>query len=264
MASYHAISNSDIIRAGAGLAGATLRVNVQGVRHRIRSDFPVEISFDGKRRAIVGGDTDAYRPNLSSPSFVFEGWCKEITLRLMPGFGAAGINEAKGWYGLCVIESEDDLAFRQDPTDPRLLSPHCYTFIEDSGVTQASITQADFPIAEWLINGRLPSEFYLTQVSCHRRDTEIAGANYQLMEATSEVTCFRQAVTGGDREDLWSAAGTGPAWCASFPFLKMPLAALMGGWQAGDVTYLSFEYTQFRSAHMQSQIIMKLSGTVRW
>lgn len=263
MGALYSIASADIIRAGGRVT-----VKVNGWKHRIRSDYPVVLKFNprGGIRSQLSSDTETFLPNPAQAWYVYHKYCDTIELSLPgPGFGAGGKSEVEGFNGFCIIESEDQDADLL-PIDPRLLATHCYSFYEDTGVAQVDIVQADFPIASWLINGKLPSEFFVASVSVHKRDSSIAPVNnphYQMLDGTSEITCFRQANgAAGERNDLWSVAGAG-AYTVSFPFLKMPLAALLAPWSVETPT-IAFEYTENRTTHMQSQIVVKISGAVRW
>jgi len=265
MSAFHAVSITDIIRAGGSL---TVRVN--GHNHRVRSDYPVVLRFNpntGTRGLSMGTDSDTFMPNPNQGWFVYRQFADFVTLTLPPGYGGGPLGklETDGAYGLCVIESEDKDA-ETWPVDPRLLVSHSFEFREDTGVDQVDIVQSDHFPAEFSINGKLPSEFYLTTVAIHQRETQIAPSNnphYRIVNSATAIICFRQANgLASERCDLWAVAGEG-CYTVSFPFLKMPLASLFSPW-AGETPTIAFEYTEARTTHVQTQIVIRLTGAVRW
>jgi hypothetical protein len=270
VSAYHAISNVNIIKAGGSVT-----VAVNGYTHRIRSDFPVNLTFnDGSSRIVFGSDSEAFQPNTAGGWFILCKQLSTITLTLPAGFGGSGVplTQAKGHYGLCVIETEERYrggngeSSEPWPIDPRLLSTHAYQFYEDTGIEQVGVVQSDHALASWQINGKLPTEFFVTAVSVSMYEVEIqpqGNEQYTLIDGTSRVTCIRQANgTPDEREDLWSVSGMG-AYTVPFNYMKMPLAALLAPW-ASETPTIALEYTENRSDHQKRILNTVITGAVRW
>lgn len=262
MAGIFAISSPDLVRAGTG--GADFLVD--GDLFKIRADIPCDFLFDGYPVTPDFIDSQQFQSNPSLNCFTVRKPAKRITVKLAAGWGSTGYAQAVGRYGLVVIEAVDTKsdAMRFENVDPRFLPTHCWTHVEDTGVAQFQVVQADYPLADWLINGKLPREVFITSVAVHQRESQIIPTNnpqYQLINGAVAATWLRQANGGAsEREDLFAVAGVCP-YTVSFPFMKFPLAALLSPWQAETPT-IAVEMTENRTTHVQSQIIHQITGAV--
>lgn len=233
-------------------AGGTVRLEVVGARHRIRSDFPCTLSADGQRIPMFGLSP--------SPWFVLERNVRFFEISLPAGFGAASVDEAEARHGLFVVESVgSDQAFVDYP-QPWMLPAHTYEFsvaIPALAVGVQTLTQG---VATWQVNTRLPTEFYLTGIHYLRRldsdltptDTPIAG----LIMSKSNLPV-------GDAENLAAVTGTfGGQGGEGFPYTKIPLASIFSDY-AGEVPVIQWQFHRGSNA-AATTLVWHVMGTVRW
>lgn len=240
-------------------AGGEIVFDVRGASlHRIRSDFPAIVLFDGS----------PVSPEGLVPAGIWHTVRRDarfLIVRLAAGYGAAGATEAYARHGALVCESVSGDQLLPEPVDPRLLPPHCYEFaqtIGDAAVGVVGISQVE---SNWHINGKLPTEIYVTGVSWLRRIASTlspAGAG-----SAALLTLLKTNTPAGDQKVLLSANAAGSSTLPpngggmAFDHHKLPLASLFQQY-AAETPVLNWQVHVDTVAG--TTLVWYVTCTVRW
>jgi hypothetical protein len=231
------VSAADIVRNSNAY-----RVNVQGTRWLIRSDFPVVVYADNVPIALVGpyapepGAVATWRH--AGPVLRLKRNVKQFMFALVGGFGGGGGTEAYRMHGVCVVEGAPGTQIEPLPVDPDLLPVHTFgPFFAGIGAGVAPPGLFDVSEASWAQNfsSVLPKEIWIKSITVNR--VLVSGA--PSASALYRLELSKKNVPAGDNDIIVAVGENSSCWCVPLHNVKVPLYSMYSKW-AAEVPIMEF------------------------